>query len=138
MGKQPDTEENSRAPMNPRGKFGISVLVALYLMYLGYNLISSILKSEEIGMPVWVAVLFGALFIGFGVFYIVLSYRVYKNAIADAEAAEAAIADACTEPERLGEDVPEETDLFAASEETRKAAAPKENPFEMQNPFEGK
>lgn len=62
--------------MDPGVRMALGAVVAAYLIYLGYGLIKSYLNGEQ-GMPGWMAVLFGLLFIACGGGYLFYQYKQY-------------------------------------------------------------
>ena len=71
---------------DPMIRFGLSLLIAAYLVYLGFNLIRAPFSAEgTMGMPPWVAILFGILFIVAAGLVVFFRYQDYKRDKAEYE-----------------------------------------------------
>lgn len=64
-------DEAPRGFINPGARSTLRYVIGIYLIYLGISLIRPLFKGQELGMPVWVAIIFSILFIvvGGGVMY---------------------------------------------------------------------
>lgn len=69
-------ESGGGIPMNPGARTGLMCLVSGYVMYLGFTIIKGYIDGEA-GMPGWVAILFGSLFIILGGLYLVYNIKNY-------------------------------------------------------------
>ncbi len=73
-----DAEEDA-ANTNPPMRSALRTLIGIYLVYLGYSILKPVVKNEPVGMPLWVAILFGALFIVAGGCFILMQLKNFKN-----------------------------------------------------------
>lgn len=71
--------EEEAADANPPMRSALRTLIGIYLVYLGYSILKPVVKSEPVGMPLWVAILFGALFIVAGGCFILMQLKNFKN-----------------------------------------------------------
>ena len=74
-----ENPENDAADSNPPMRSALRTLIGIYLVYLGYSILKPVVKSEPVGMPLWVAILFGALFIVAGGCFILMQLKNFKN-----------------------------------------------------------
>ena len=121
FGNKNGQDDNNRIPPNPNTRIMVGVIVSGYLMYLGYSLIKGYMQGEG-GIPAWTAILFGLLFIGAGLGYIVYSLKMYRK-YKDMEEAAAAEAEN-SEEESIEEENTEEENI----EETETENIEEENP----------
>lgn len=70
-------------------RFGLSFVIAAYLIYLGFNLIKTAVTTGAEGMPTPVAIIFGVLFIVAAGLLVFFRFKEYKETKAEREAEEA-------------------------------------------------
>jgi hypothetical protein len=85
FGNNNENDDQNDQRMVPRN--AIMCLVAVYLMYLGFNILRGWYQGDP-GMPPWVAVLFGILFIVIGAVYLFYLLRPFLTKKSGEESAE--------------------------------------------------
>ena len=116
FGNNGNDEQNDQNEQRMVPRTALMSLVAAYLMYLGFNILRGWYQGDP-GMPPWVAVLFGILFIVAGgayLIYLLLPYLKKKSG------EESAAAPENEEPAAL----PENSESAAAPENGEPAALP--------------
>jgi hypothetical protein len=138
FGNNDNNDEQNEQRMVPRTT--IMCLVAAYLIYLGFNILRGWYQGDP-GMPAWVAVLFGILFIVIGAVYMIYLLKPYltkksgEEPAALPESEEAAAtpeneepAAVLTEGEEPATELPEgEEPATAPAEDGEPAAVPAED-----------
>ena len=116
FGNNGNDEKNDQNEQRMVPRTALMSLVAAYLMYLGFNILRGWYQGDP-GMPPWVAVLFGILFIVAGgayLIYLLLPYLKKKSG------EESAAAPENEEPAAI----PEKSESAAAPENEEPAAIP--------------
>ena len=136
FGNNGNDEQNDQNEQRMVPRTALMCLVAAYLMYLGFNILRGWYEGDP-GMPPWVAVLFGILFIVAGgayLIYLLMPYLKKKSGEESAAAPENEEPAALPEnsesdaPPENGETValPENGEPAALPENSESAAAPNE------------
>jgi hypothetical protein len=123
FGNNNENDEQNDQRMVPRN--AIMCLVAVYLMYLGFNILRGWYQGDP-GMPPWVAVLFGILFIVIGAVYLVFLLKPYltkKSGEEPAALPEGEESGATPENEESAEALPEGGETSAELPESNESAA---------------
>ena len=126
FGNNGNDEQNDQNEQRMVPRTALMSLVAAYLMYLGFNILRGWYQGDP-GMPPWVAVLFGILFIVAGgayLIYLLLPYLKKKSGEESAaipEKSESAAAPENEEPAAIPEKgepaaLPENNESVAATE----------------------
>ena len=126
FGNNGNDEQNDQNEQRMVPRTALMSLVAAYLMYLGFNILRGWYQGDP-GMPPWVAVLFGILFIVAGgayLIYLLLPYLRKKSgeeSAAISEKSESAAAPENEEPAAIPENgepaaLPENNESAAATE----------------------
>ena len=126
FGNNGNDEQNDQNEQRMVPRTALMSLVAAYLMYLGFNILRGWYQGDP-GMPPWVAVLFGILFIVAGgayLIYLLLPYLKKKSGEESAaipEKSESAAAPENEEPAAIPENgepaaLPENNESAAATE----------------------
>ena len=124
FGNNGNDEQNDQNEQRMVPRTALMSLVAAYLMYLGFNILRGWYQGDP-GMPPWVAVLFGILFIVAGgayLIYLLLPYLRKKSgeeSAAISEKSESAAAPENEEPAAI----PEKGEPAALPENNESAAA---------------
>ena len=124
FGNNGNDEQNDQNEQRMVPRTALMSLVAAYLMYLGFNILRGWYQGDP-GMPPWVAVLFGILFIVAGgayLIYLLLPYLKKKSGEESAaipENSESAAAPENEEPAAI----PEKGEPAALPENNESAAA---------------
>ena len=124
FGNNGNDEQNDQNEQRMVPRTALMSLVAAYLMYLGFNILRGWYQGDP-GMPPWVAVLFGILFIVAGgayLIYLLLPYLKKKSGEESAaipEKSESAAAPENEEPAAI----PEKGEPAALPENNESAAA---------------
>ena len=124
FGNNGNDEQNDQNEQRMVPRTALMSLVAAYLMYLGFNILRGWYQGDP-GMPPWVAVLFGILFIVAGgayLIYLLLPYLRKKSgeeSAAISENSESAAAPENEEPAAI----PEKGEPAALPENNESAAA---------------
>ena len=136
FGNNGNDEQNEQNEQRMVPRTALMCLVAAYLMYLGFNILRGWYQGDP-GMPPWVAVLFGILFIVAGgayLIYLLLPYLKKKSGEESAaipEKSESAAAPENEEPAAIPENgepaaLPENNESAAATEKEDGKAPPSE------------
>ena len=125
FGNNGNDEQNEQNEQRMVPRTALMCLVAAYLMYLGFNILRGWYEGDP-GMPPWVAVLFGILFIVAGGAYLIYLLKPY---LTKKSGGESAAAPENGEPAALPENgesaaVPENGEPAALPENGESAAAP--------------
>ncbi len=137
FGNNGNDEQNDQNEQRMVPRTALMSLVAAYLMYLGFNILRGWYQGDP-GMPPWVAVLFGILFIVAGgayLIYLLLPYLKKKSGEESAaipENSESAAAPENEEPAAISENsesaaAPENEEPAAIPEKGEPAALPENN-----------
>ena len=125
FGNNGNDEQNDQNEQRMVPRTALMSLVAAYLMYLGFNILRGWYQGDP-GMPPWVAVLFGILFIVAGgayLIYLLLPYLKKKSGEESATAPENEEPAAISEKSESAA-APENKEPAAISEKSESAAAP--------------
>ena len=125
FGNNGNDEQNDQNEQRMVPRTALMSLVAAYLMYLGFNILRGWYQGDP-GMPPWVAVLFGILFIVAGgayLIYLLLPYLKKKSGEESAAIPEKSESAAAPENEELAA-IPENGEPAALPENGESAAAP--------------
>ena len=127
FGNNGNDEQNDQNEQRMVPRTALMCLVAAYLMYLGFNILRGWYEGDP-GMPPWVAVLFGILFIVAGGAYLIYLLMPYlKKKSGEESAAAPENEEPATLPENSESDAPPENGEPAAlPENSESAAAPNE------------